>query len=202
MTTHAPIQLFLARHGRTAWNVQRRFQGRTDVPLDDVGRAQARELATALRGRFQAVLASDLSRASETAQIVATALDLPLLGLDADLQERGYGKFEGLTGEECAAQYPEIWNATRGDRNFLPPGGEPFADVIVRVERGLSRCVERLRDRYQSALVVSHGSSLRMFLEHITGKPHASLNNLEYREVVYDGTRFAAVGSTEAAALP
>jgi probable phosphoglycerate mutase len=188
--TQAPIRLYLARHGRTAWNFERRFQGATDVPLDDVGRAQALELANALRGRFDTVLASDLSRASETAQIVATALGLQVIALDPDLRERGYGKFEGLTGDECAAQYPDEWRTSRGNRNFLPPGGEPFEQVGVRMQRGLLRCIERLRGRYQRALVVGHGSALRIFLEQLTGEPQSSLANLEYREVVHDGDRF------------
>jgi glucosyl-3-phosphoglycerate phosphatase len=186
----AKIHLYLARHGRTAWNLGRRFQGATDVPLDDVGRAQALELANALRGRFETVVASDLARATETAQIVADAQNLELLALDPDLRERGYGKFEGLTADECAAQYPEVWNAPGRDRNFLPPGGEPVADVGVRVKRGLLRCIERLRGRHQSALVVSHGTALRIFLEELTGERVSSLANLEYREVEHDGVRF------------
>lgn len=191
--THFPIRLYLARHGRTAWNLERRFQGTTDIPLDDVGRAQALELAHALRGRFETVFASDLARASETAQIVANALDLKLLALDPDLRERGYGKFEGLTADECAAQYPEVWNAPGRDRNFLPPGGEPVEEVGARVTRGLLRCIERLHGRHQSALVVSHGTALRVFLEQLTGEPVTSLANLEYREVMHDGARFALV---------
>jgi len=191
--THVPIRLYLARHGRTAWNLERRFQGTTDIPLDDVGRAQALELADALRGRFETVLASNLARASETAQIVANALNLELLARDPDLRERGYGKFEGLTADECAAQYPEVWNDPKRDRNFLPPGGEPVEEVAARVTRGLLRCVERLRGRYQSALVVSHGTALRLFLEQLSGARVTSLANLEYREVVHDGTRFTLV---------
>ena len=192
------IRLLLARHGRTAWNFERRFQGRTDVPLDEVGRAQAFELAHTLRGRFEAVLASDLSRASETAQIIADALDLPLLGLDPDLRERAYGEFEGLTGAECEARYPELWRATRGDRNFMPPGGEPIAEVVARMERGLARCIERVRVRYQAALVVGHGSALRIFLEHVSGGPVDPFANLEYRELLHDGERFA-VGAGDSA---
>lgn len=188
--TQPPIRLYLARHGRTAWNLERRFQGATDIPLDEVGRAQALELANALRGRFEIVIASNLARASETAQIVADAQNLQLLALEPDLRERGYGKFEGLTADECAAQYPEVWNAPGRDRNFLPPGGEPIEEVGVRVKRGLLRCIERLRGRHQSALVVSHGTALRIFLEELTGERMTSLANLEYREVVHDGVRF------------
>jgi broad specificity phosphatase PhoE len=137
------------------------------------------------------VLASDLSRATETAQIVADALNLKLLALEPDLRERGYGKFEGLTADECAAQFPEIWNVPGRDRNFVPPGGEPVEDVAVRVTRGLLRCIERLHGQHQSALVVSHGTALRVFLEQLTGERVSSLANLEYREVEHDGVRFS-----------
>jgi broad specificity phosphatase PhoE len=189
----SPIRLYLARHGRTAWNHARRFQGRTDVPLDDVGRAQALALAEVLRGRIEAVIGSDLSRASATARIIADALQLPLLGLDPDLRERGYGVFEGLTREDCIAQHPVAWAEREGNRNFLAPGGELHADVVARMQRGLERAVACLRGRHESALVVGHGSSLRMFLEVLSGHPEGPLGNMEFREVLHDGVRFALV---------
>lgn len=189
MTQH--VRLYLARHGRTAWNAARRFQGKTDIPLDEVGRAQALALAAELRGRVAAVISSDLTRASESAQIIASALELPLLAVDPDLRERGYGVFEGLSGDECNAQYPRVWASRELDRNYLPPGGEPHADVIARMHRGLERAVALLAGRHASALVVGHGSSLRMFLETLSGRPEASLANLQVRQVLHDGHRFA-----------
>jgi probable phosphoglycerate mutase len=163
----------------------------TDIPLDDVGRAQAAALAEVLRGRIEVVIGSDLSRASETARIIADALQLPLLALDADLRERGYGVFEGLTREDCIAQHPVEWAAREGNRNFLAPGGEPHAAVIARMQRGLERAVASLRGRHESALVVGHGSSLRMFLEVLSGHPEGPLGNMEFREVLHDGVQFA-----------
>jgi broad specificity phosphatase PhoE len=185
------IRLFLARHGRTLWNHERRFQGQTDIPLDAVGRAQALALAEVLRGRVQAVVGSDLARASESARIIAEALEIPVLGLDSDLRERGYGVFEGLTREDCLAHYPEEWAAREGNRNFMVPGAEPPSAVVVRMVRGLERAVEVLRGRHDSAVVVGHGSSLRMFLERLSGRPEQPFNNMEYREVVHDGSAFA-----------
>ena len=194
-----PIRLYLARHGRTPWNEVGRFQGCTDVPLDDVGRSQAAQLAQSLRGRVEVVVASDLARASESARIVCEVLGVPLLGLDPDLRERGYGVFEGLTRAECMAQHPEIWAAREHDRNFEPPGGEPRASVVARMQRGLERAVEQLAtrprsplfaERQRSALVVGHGSSLRMFLEVLSQGPVESIGNMQYREVLHDGRRF------------
>lgn len=187
----ASVRLYLARHGRTEWNLARRFQGCTDVPLDDVGRAQAVALADQLRGKVQAVLASDLSRASESARIVADILQLPVLGFDPDLRERGYGVFEGLTREDCIARYPAEWAARQGNPNFLAPGAELPAAVVERMRRGLERAVALTHGRYASALVVSHGSSIRMFIEGLSGQPEPSLGNVEFREIIHAGGRFA-----------
>ena len=187
---NSTVRLFLTRHGRTAWNHEGRFQGHTDVPLDDVGRAQASALAEALRGRVEAVITSDLTRALETARIVASALAIPILAVSEDLRERGYGAFEGLTRAECIARHPQAWAARAGNRNFEPPGSEPHALVLERMQRVLVGSVELLRERYRSGLVVGHGSSLRMFLEAISGAPVGLIGNLEFREVVHDGARF------------
>lgn len=186
----ASIRLYLARHGRTAWNVEQRVQGHTDVPLDDVGRAQALELAGVLRGRISAVIASDLLRASESARVIAQALQLPLLALDPELRERCYGIFEGLTRAECRARYPHWSQQRKRDRNVTLPGSEPQAVVVARMQRALERAVDGLRGKHQSALVLGHGSSLRMFLEALSGRPEASFANMEFRQVLHVDSRF------------
>src|SRR3982751_4674804 len=87
--------VFLARHGETAWNRAGRWQGKTDIPLSDAGRAQARALGAGLVGRgIVAVHASDLQRATETAEIIAGMLGIAALTVDARLGERGFGCFE------------------------------------------------------------------------------------------------------------
>lgn len=189
----SPIRLYLARHGRTAWNHQRRFQGRTDVPLDEVGRSQALGLADLLRGRVSAVIGSDLRRASESAEIVAQALGVPLLGVDEDLRERGYGIFEGLTREDCIERYPAEWASREGNRNFMVPGAESPAIVVERMHRGLERAVGRVRGVHESALVIGHGSSIRMFLESLSGTAERPMENMQFRELVHDGQRFSLV---------
>jgi broad specificity phosphatase PhoE len=191
----SPIQLFLTRHGRTHWNHLGRFQGHSDVPLDDVGRAQAAALAPTLSGQIEAVIASDLLRASQTARIVADVLSIPVLALDPDLRERSYGVFEGLTREECRERHPSLWDARERNRNFEPPGGESNAIVVARMQRGLTNAVERVRGRYTACLIVGHGSSLRMFLEVLTQQPVTSIANLEFRKVLHDGRGFTRVAS-------
>jgi probable phosphoglycerate mutase len=191
------VRLFLARHGRTHWNHIGRFQGYSDTPLDEVGRAQAADLAQALRGRVQAVIASDLLRASETARSVADALSIPLLALDPDLRERCYGVFEGLTHEECNERHPELWRARQADKEFVAPGGESRAVVIARMQRGLQNAAERVRGRYERCLVVAHGSSLRMFFEELTGMAGVSMDNAEFRELLHDGEGFALAADAD-----
>jgi broad specificity phosphatase PhoE len=192
----SPLRFYLARHGRTPWNQLGRFQGHTDIPLDDVGRAQALQLAESLRGRIGFAFSSDMLRASETARLVCDALDIPLLALDSDLRERGYGVFEGLTREECAARFPEAWAARELDRNHEPPGGEPRAQVIGRMQAAMARALEVLRAQPDTsgagrgALVVGHGSSLRMLLELVTGAEVASIGNMECRLLLHDGEAF------------
>src|SRR4029078_6301282 len=89
--------LLLVRHGETDWNAPGRLQGHTDRPLNDYGRRQARELADRLGDDgIAAIYASDLSRAKETAEIVGARLGLPVV-IDADLRERNWGSWEGLT---------------------------------------------------------------------------------------------------------
>lgn len=189
----SPVRLYLARHGRTEWNQARRFQGGTDVPLDDVGREQARVLANLLRGKVQAVLASDLCRASESASIIAGVLQLPVLGFDPDFRERGYGVFEGLTREDCLERYPVEWAARQGNPNFLAPGAELPTVVIERMQRGLERAVALARGTYESVLIVGHGSATRMFIEGLSGQREQPLGNMEFREVLHAGDRFALV---------
>lgn len=186
----ASIRLYLTRHGRTAWNHVGRFQGHTDIPLDEVGRAQSAELAHKLRGLVDAVIASDLQRASETARIVADVLSIPWLGVDAELRERGYGVFEGLTRDECIERYPDVWAARGDNRNFEPPDSEPCAAVHARMLRALTRAVESVRGRHERLLVVGHGSALRMFIEGLTGASVSPFHNLQYREVLHDGAQF------------
>lgn len=185
-----PGHLFLARHGRTSWNELGRWQGLTDVPLDDVGRAQALALADVLRGRVDAIVTSDLLRARETAQIIAFALSVPLLAADPDLRERGYGVFEGLTREQCAERYPDVWAARELDRNADVPGSESRTRVLARMQRALTGAAALLRERSQRGLIIGHGSAIRMFLETLTRGPVASLQNLEYREVRHDHEGF------------
>ena len=152
----------LWRHGQTMWNVERRFQGQTDIPLDETGEAQAeyaaRRLATL---RPDAIFSSDLIRAASTAAPLARLAGVPVT-LDKELRERFGGDWEGLNDEEISARYP----AERATWN--PPNGEPTLAVADRVAGVLARVADSLGDG-QLAVVVSHGAALRLGMERMLG---------------------------------
>ncbi|MBI3763708.1 MAG: histidine phosphatase family protein, partial [Chloroflexi bacterium] len=108
-------RLWLIRHGETDWNVEGRWQGQTDPPLNESGRAQAEALAAQLAGiRIEAIYSSDLQRAHTTARIIARGLGLPVR-LDARWREIDQGEWEGLLVTEVAARYPDELAARRSD---------------------------------------------------------------------------------------
>ena len=144
-------RILLARHGETAWSAAGRHTGRTDIPLTDAGRDQARRLGRALAGRtFAHVLVSPLGRALETARLAGFG---DVLTTDDDLREWDYGVYEGRTRLEIAAEEPgwTVW--TRPIR-----GGESLAELGARADR----VVERLVGLDGDVLVVAHGHLLRV----------------------------------------
>jgi broad specificity phosphatase PhoE len=193
MTPRRPLAVFLARHGETEWNRVGRWQGRTDIPLSHVGRAQARDLGERLRGRgIVEIHTSDLSRARETADIVAGILGIVHVGVDPRLRERGFGCFEGLTREECAARHPEAWERYLADRRVTPPDAEPQTDVVSRVVAALTAAAEAA-DRTGPLLVISHGGAIRSFIHATTGSPPPPLANAALFIATHDGTRFVSI---------
>ena len=161
----------LWRHGQTIWNVERRFQGQTDIPLDETGEAQAdyaaRRLATL---RPDAIVSSDLIRAQSTAAPLARLTGLTVT-LDKDLRERFGGDWEGLNDEEIAERYP----AERATWN--PPNGESTVAVADRVRAALERTAASLAAG-QLAVVVSHGAALRLGMERLLGLPEEAFGAL------------------------
>jgi broad specificity phosphatase PhoE len=128
----------LIRHGVTDWNAARRFQGHTDLPLSEPGRAQAGALADRLSTvAIDAVYSSDLRRAAETAQAVAAPHGLAVR-LDARLREFAFGAWEGLTWEQIVAGRPDLAQTGWTDpRCYAPEGGETFELVCERLRQFL-----------------------------------------------------------------
>ena len=136
--------LLLVRHGETDWNADGRLQGHTDRPLSDFGRRQARQLADELADEeLEAIYASDLARARETAEVLGERLGLATV-LDADLREKDWGTWEGLTAVE------------RDRVQFVGESTEAHQERILRVLRWIA-------ERHPSGrvLVVTHGGSMR-----------------------------------------
>jgi probable phosphoglycerate mutase len=120
--------ILLARHGETDWNRERRWQGRADRPLNDTGRTQARQLAEVLASReIDAVYASDLLRARETAEIVADRLGLPV-GLDPGLREVDVGDWAGRLASEIERDDPEGFRRWQEGRQGWR-GGESYDEM-------------------------------------------------------------------------
>ena len=164
--------LLLVRHGETDWNASGRLQGHTDRPLNDYGRRQARELADRLADDgIAAIYTSDLSRAKETAEIVGARLGLPVV-IDADLRERNWGSWEGLTPSE---------------RDAVAFEGETPQEHRDR----LMRAVRRIAARHpaQRVVVVTHGGSMRRVQAAVTGIASPVVANCETWGCVHeDGT--------------
>ena len=164
------MELYLVRHGLTAWNRDRICQGQTDVPLSDEGRSQARLLAARLREvDFDALWSSDLSRADETARIVAEGRGL-VHKRSPDLREMGFGEWEGKDLGALFEDLPEerkAWNDS--PESWQPPGGECLADVQGRMCRRL----EAIQAEHPGGrvLVLSHGFAILTYLCHVIGLP-------------------------------
>jgi probable phosphoglycerate mutase len=125
-------KLVLLRHGRTAWNAERRFQGQADPPLDDVGRVQAYEVAGLIAAlRPNLLVSSDAARAMQTAERVAVATGLAV-HVEPRLRERSLGHWEGLTRDEVAVKYPDEYADWVAGRDVTRRGGETREQVAVR----------------------------------------------------------------------
>lgn len=153
-------EILLVRHGETDWNIQRRVQGHTDIPLNETGRSQALALADALAGEpLDAVYSSDLARASETARLIAERRGLEVVVL-RELRERDFGTWEGLTDDEVLERFPEAGNGPWGD-------AETKAEMFARVNTVLRRIAAEHPDG--RVLVITHGGPVRSLLLHCGG---------------------------------
>jgi broad specificity phosphatase PhoE len=158
--------VYLARHGQTAYNHEGRFQGHLPVPLDATGRAQAAELAErASEHDFRALWTSPLLRARETADVVGRRLGLEPRE-DARLMETDAGDWTDRSFVEVRAEMPERFDAfASADPSFAFPGGESFAEQAERVNAAL----EEIGEGLLPALVVCHGMVIRAALTRRAG---------------------------------
>ncbi|MEU0486763.1 histidine phosphatase family protein [Streptosporangium sp. NPDC006013] len=152
------------RHGQTLWNVEHRFQGHSDIPLDETGIAQATRAASLLAAlRPSMIVSSDLQRAFDTASVLARVTGLNVM-VDKDLRERGGGQWEGLTREEISAGWPREFAA------WEAPGGEEVGDVADRVASAVRRWAAQV-DSDGLLVVASHGAAIRLGIAKLMNLP-------------------------------
>jgi broad specificity phosphatase PhoE len=154
----------LWRHGQTQWNVEGRFQGQTDIPLDPTGEQQAERAARLLAAlRPDAIYSSDMNRALGTAAPLARLTGLAVVP-DKDLRERSGGVWEGMTDAEIRVKYPAE------HAQWVPPGGETSDMVADRASAALARIADAL-PAGSLVVVVSHGAALRLGASKLLGFP-------------------------------
>ena len=160
--------LVLVRHGQSSWNLENRFTGEEDVPLTALGQEEARSAGRKLRNTtFTRGFTSILKRAIDTMNLIKETAgypDLPVTN-SRELNERNYGRLQGLNKVEVAKRYGDeqvaIW---RRSFSIKPPGGESLADTAARVLPYYHKNIEPLLKQGQNILVVAHGNSLRALL--------------------------------------
>jgi broad specificity phosphatase PhoE/ribonuclease HI len=169
-----PTTTLLLRHGQTPLSAERRFAGRGDIPLTEAGRRQAAAAASRLsaRGGIDVIVTSPLQRARRTAQAVAEATGAPLQ-VENDLIEADFGKWEGLTFAEAAAQWPDEMMAWLANADVAPPGGESFATAAHRVLGALDRLLAAHPQR--TMVLVSHVTPIKTLVCRAILAPPAAL---------------------------
>ncbi|MET7420990.1 bifunctional RNase H/acid phosphatase [Dactylosporangium sp. NPDC005555] len=163
-TTGSPLRMILVRHGETSYTVEKRYSGRSDIPLSDRGRDQAARAAGRVRvvaPDLAAVVSSPLRRCQETAAAIVAGGDIEVV-VEQDLVECDFGEWDGMTFGEVRAAYPGELDRWLASPLVAPPGGESLQQVAIRVRRAL----RRLQQQYagQQIAVVSHVTPIKSML--------------------------------------
>lgn len=172
--------LFLVRHAETEWNKSNRYQGHLDIELSQKGKEQAKQLALHLaHARFDAIYASDLARASDTARAIAEVQRLNVF-YSPELREINVGAWAGLTREEIVARDPEAFKRWLSDSTDVPfPGGESYTMVQARVMPFIHKIIQAHQG--SRILVVSHSGPLKVIILSLLGL------SLDLRKIIYLG---------------
>jgi len=173
------MKLYVTRHGETDFNVQKRYCGSTDIPLNQRGIEQAKQLSEKLNEiNFNIIVASSLIRAKQTAEIINEYRNIPLILLDG-FKERNLGVYEGLTHEEIKEEYPSFWGrkCTR-ELDDAPTNGETIRQFDERITKALLKLEKEYSEK--SVLLVTHGGVAMIINRYY--------NNLSFEEM-YNGFR-------------
>lgn len=162
-------RIIAVRHGETTWNVDTRIQGHQDIALNPTGIVQAERVAQALADEpIDAIYASDLLRAWQTASAIADATACPLAA-EPGLRERAFGSFEGQTYADIEAQWPEEslrWR--KRDTDWAPPGGESLLVMRERIQQTVNRLAQRHLGGH--IVLVAHGGVMDQLYRLATGQ--------------------------------
>ena len=198
--------LTLIRHGETDWNAKRRIQGQLDVPLNEVGRAQADAIAQRFRDdAVDVLLSSDLSRAMQTMQAIASACGLPVLS-DSRLRERKLGVLEGLYYDEAREKMPLLLDVFQNRQIDTPlDGGESLREFAQRVTGFLTETAETYASK--RIVAVTHGGVVDIAWRHATGKPldaprDFAIHNTSVSVFRIEGPKFHLVNEADLSHLP
>jgi ribonuclease H / adenosylcobalamin/alpha-ribazole phosphatase len=168
-----PAVTLLLRHGQTPMSVQKRYAGRSDVPLTDAGVSQAAAAAKRLvSAGIDVIVASPLQRTVQTAEQVAAVTGLPVVTEDG-FRETDFGAWEGLTFAEVRERWPSEMTAWLADPEVAPPGGESFAEVSERVTAARQRVLAGRTG--QRVLIVSHVTPIKTLVAAAVLAPPAAL---------------------------
>jgi alpha-ribazole phosphatase len=167
------IHLFLIRHGETEWTAEKRYQGRTDIPLSLIGKKQARDVAKRLKAlSIDAIYSSPLKRASESAQIVSSINNKKVTHLSG-LRELSFGKWEGKTAAELIQMKDAKFLKWSRANWVTPPGGESLAAFRKRIKAAMSEIIRK--NKGKRVAIVSHGGAIKMMIFEALKLPLRSL---------------------------
>jgi alpha-ribazole phosphatase len=156
-------KVIFVRHGETLWNHSKRYQGHSDIPLNEKGLQQAKRVSEGLaQENIRAIYSSDLMRAAQTAEAIAKQHFLQPICMP-EFREVNFGLWEGLTYEEIMTTWPEVLSSLYSKPgSMLIPEGESFYDVQRRTNIGLSSCIANHDE--ETIVIVSHGGTMRILL--------------------------------------
>ena len=184
----------LVRHGETAWNVEGRIQGHLDIPLNDIGLAQAAVVGTRLSGEnFDAIYSSDLIRAYRTASPVVANPEIDIVR-DERLRERNLGVLQGLTGEEAVIAQPAAWKVLKSrEPDLALAGGESLGGFSRRILDFVEKILVAHAGR--RILAVTHGGALDVVYRHANRMPLSAprdftIYNASVNVISVDGGRW------------
>lgn len=185
--------IYIVRHGETDWNITRRMQGATDIPLNEKGRKQAEAIAKHLATiNLDAIYSSPLKRALETGKIIAAYHKQTPFVVNTALIEKSFGVLEGRTREEYNNYHPSLkWENSWSYPDFRPPEGESLRDVHMRTKKFIRKILQSHRG--EKIVLVAHGITIRLLIAAIVCTPiellgmyetqNASLTILEHSDI-------------------